>query len=152
MLVNSFAAYSAFWVRKWDLLEWVKDKKMKTLCLTMFLLSLAGVGDSAEYLPVKGKENPWRTFEGIFLKLRPRALSTVPLLYRYKSNISTVHLFRSLYAMWMWLRQLFRTLTIIQYVYYIPARYMMFNTNSMYKCTIFGNKDFNVSDIKKPAY
>jgi hypothetical protein len=31
---------------------------MKTLCLTIFLLSLAGVGDSAEYLPVKGKENP----------------------------------------------------------------------------------------------
>jgi hypothetical protein len=81
----------------------VKDKKMKTLCLTIVMLSLAGVGDSAEYLPVKGKENPWWTFEGIFLKLRPRALSTVSLLCRYKSNIRTEqipeHVFRSLYAM-----------------------------------------------------
>jgi hypothetical protein len=56
---------------------------MKILCLTIVLLALAGVGDSAEYLPVKGKENPWRTFEGIALKLRPRALSTgtIPLFY-----------------------------------------------------------------------
>jgi hypothetical protein len=57
----------------------VKDKKMKTLCLTIFLLSLAGVGDGAEYLPVKGKENPWRTFEGTALKLRPCTCTKCPL-------------------------------------------------------------------------
>jgi hypothetical protein len=73
---------------------------MKTLCLTIFLLSLAGVGDSAEYLPVKGKENPGRTFEGIALRLRPRIVS---LLCRYRSNLLTEqipeHVFRSLYVM-----------------------------------------------------